>query len=61
MNKLITKYKNILYSSDNDKSDKIIEFNKYFEQDYSTIDTNKYSYKINNANKNIFFTGKIFF
>ena len=55
MNKLLTKYENILFSSDSEKSDEIVEFNKYFEKNYSIIDTNKYFCKINKLNKKIFY------
>lgn len=55
MNKLLTKYENILFSSDNENSSEIMEFNKHFEENYSIIDTNKYFSKINNANEKIFY------
>tara|TARA_A100000164_G_C21794175_1_gene717316 strand:- start:296 stop:724 length:429 start_codon:yes stop_codon:yes gene_type:complete len=59
MNKLLSKYENILFSSDNEKNDEILEFNKHFEENYSIIDTNKYFSKINNTNKKIFYLKNI--
>ena len=59
MNKLLTKYDYILFSSDNENKEKILEYNKYFKENFSTIDTNFYLKIINKSNKRIFYLSNL--
>ena len=59
MNKLLTKYDYILFSSDNENKEKIIEYNKYFEENFSTINTNFNLKIINKSNKRIFYLNNL--
>lgn len=52
---LLTKYENILFSSDIENNSKSIKYINYFKKKYSLIDTNNYKINLNNNSKKIFF------
>ena len=51
MKEILTKYENILFSSDNEMNEETKRFNKYFINNYSIIDTNSNFLKINKKKK----------
>ena len=59
MKEILTKYENILFSSDNEMNEETKRFNKYFINNYSIIDTNSNFLKINKKKKNIFYLNNI--